>query len=177
MIPYLFRWLNNHCSYQTINYFSKTFLMVINFIFSNEDKEFLPIICFSSLFKNIFSLPLADLLMRWYIINCNIRGMWLVAFACCFCLFPLCCNSISFEWNFLRFPIKKKKTISKPLFSCLSFFSWAVIPFFWNQIIVYKRNLSNFCNVWRMNSDFYLLSTHFFKYTFQQIFYLTLYLI
>ena len=24
----------------------------------------------------------------------------------------------------------------------------------------------NFCTVWRMNNDFYLLVTHFFKYTF-----------
>ena len=29
----------------------------------------------------------------------------------------------------------------------------------------------NFCTVWTMNSDIYLLPTHFFKYTFQQILY------
>ena len=33
-------------------------------------------------------------------------------------------------------------------------------------------NSSNFCTIWRMNSDFYLLFTNFFKYTFQQILYL-----
>ena len=36
-------------------------------------------------------------------------------------------------------------------------------------------NSPNFCTDWRMNSNFYLLATHFFKYTFQQIFYLILY--
>ena len=38
-------------------------------------------------------------------------------------------------------------------------------------------NSSNFCTVWRINSDFYILSTHFFKYSFQQILYPILYLI
>ena len=36
---------------------------------------------------------------------------------------------------------------------------------------------SNFCTVWRMNNNFYILTTHFFEYTFQQILYLILYLI
>ena len=33
-------------------------------------------------------------------------------------------------------------------------------------------NSLNFCTVQRMNNDFYLLVIYFFKYTFQQIFYL-----
>ena len=37
---------------------------------------------------------------------------------------------------------------------------------------VSPANSSNFYTVWRMNSDFYLLSINFFKYTFQQILYL-----
>ena len=36
---------------------------------------------------------------------------------------------------------------------------------------------TNFYTVWRMNSDFYFLTIHFFKYTFQQILYPILYLI
>ena len=39
----------------------------------------------------------------------------------------------------------------------------------WNsadpEVRASPANLSNFCTVWRMNSNFYFLSTHFFKYT------------
>ena len=46
-----------------------------------------------------------------------------------------------------------------------------------SQLKIVSNILGKFLYVWRMNSNFYLLTTNFFKYTFQQIIYLILYLI
>ena len=46
-----------------------------------------------------------------------------------------------------------------------------------SQLKIVSNILGKFLYIWRMNCNFYLLTTNFFKYTFQQIIYLILYLI
>ena len=57
-----------------------------------------------------------------------------------------------------RFVIKKKKKSARNL---NIYMHYGASP----------ATSSNFCTIWRVNSSFYLLSTYFFKYIFQQIIY------